>query len=102
MLPCIFSTFGHYPRPGLGDHTEQDTLQKSVGTKTGERCLTVGMRDMTLTSGNRQLDNFNFLLEVIGVTAIFCHTICPFTNLKRRKADQGKGFVLVVFLYVCV
>lgn len=56
MIPCIFSTFGHCPRHGLGDHTEQDTLQKSVGTKTGEgRCLTVGMTDMALTIGDRQL-----------------------------------------------
>lgn len=76
MLPCIFPTFGHYPRHGLGVHRGQDTLQKSVGTKTGEgRHLTVGMTDMALTLGDRQLANFTFLLDVICVTAIFCHTI---------------------------
>lgn len=103
MLPCILSAFGHYPRHGLGDHTGQDTLQKSVGTRTGkERCITVGMPDMAFTLGDGQLTNFIFLLEVICVTVISCHTLCPFISLKRRKADHNKGFVPVVFLYICV
>lgn len=104
MLPCIFSTFGHHARHGLGDHTGQDTLQKSAGTKTVERKhLTVGVTAMAFTLGDKLASLYFFFIRRNLCDYHFLpHRLSFHQSQKKKSRQQQRLCSSRVFICLCL